>query len=996
MFLKREIGRGNRRWAVALPALWTGFTSGREDMLDMQQTIAVRKRDGRVVGFEAGLIQTAIEKAFLADAGVETSTPVDPELGEEIRRILDAVVEEVLPEVRRGGDAAGGSESGSIDVESIQDCVERQLMRNGHYAVARRYIVYREEHARVRTLQRQEAGLEGVDDAVPFHVDRGGHKEALDVSRLRASLFHACRGLEAECDPEKLLQEVQRQLYDGITPEEIARALILAARSRIERDPSYDTVAGRLILAVMYREALGRAATGEDLVALYRERFAPFVEEGIAAERLDPKLREFDLARLADALLPDRDGLFPYLGLQTVYDRYLLHIGPRRIEAPQFFFMRVAMGLALREGGDKNDRAIEFYETLSSLRFMSATPTLFNSGTCHPQLSSCYLTTVMDDLDHIFKSVSDNAKLSKWAGGLGNDWTNIRATNAYIQGTNGQSQGIIPFLKVVNDTAVAVNQGGKRKGAVCAYLETWHLDLEEFLDLRKNTGDDRRRAHDMHTAHWIPDLFMKRVESGGEWTLFSPDEVPDLHDLYGQAFERAYEEYERKADAGEMKLFRRVPAMDLWRKMLTRLFETGHPWITFKDPSNVRSPQDHTGVVHSSNLCTEILLNTSEDETAVCNLGSINLGRHMKDGELDLEQLESTVNTAVRMLDNVIDINYYPTPEARRANQRHRPIGLGLMGFQDALVAAGIPFASDEAVEFADRSMEAISHFAIRRSSELAKERGPYPSYEGSKWDRGLLPIDTIAELDRERGVTVDMNRDESMDWAPVREHVKAHGMRNSNVMAIAPTATISTIVGASQSIEPMYKHLFVKSNLSGEFTQVNRGLVQELKSRGMWDRDMLDAIKYYDGALGDIDRVPEEVKAMFPTSFEVEPQWIIESASRRQKWIDMGMSLNLYLENPSGRKLHDMYLLAWRKGLKTTYYLRTLAATQVEKSTVDVNKFGIQPRWMKNKSASGDVALNRGASTDGIALSGAAIEKPAGENGASCSLDDPECEACQ
>ena len=965
-------------------------------MLDVQQTIAVRKRDGRVVGFETGLIEKAIEKAFRADAGIESSTPIDPELGEEIRRILGAVVEEVLPEAGQGQPGAAGGESGSIDVEAIQDCVERQLMRNGHYAVARRYIVYREEHARVRTLQRQEAGLEGVEDAVAFHVDRGGRKESLDVSRLRTSLFHACRGLEADCDPEKLLQEVQRQLYDGITPEEIARALILAARSRIERDPVYDTVAGRLTLAVIYREALGRAATGEDLVTLYRERFAPFIEEGIAAERLDPKLREFDLARLAEALLPDRDGLFPYLGIQTVYDRYLLHIGKRRIEAPQFFFMRVAMGLALRENSDRTERAIEFYETLSSLRFMSATPTLFNSGTCHPQLSSCYLTTVMDDLDHIFKSVADNAKLSKWAGGLGNDWTNIRATNAYIQGTNGQSQGIIPFLKVVNDTAVAVNQGGKRKGAVCAYLETWHLDLEEFLDLRKNTGDDRRRAHDMHTAHWIPDLFMKRVESGGEWTLFSPDEVPDLHDLYGQAFEKAYEAYERKADAGEMNLFRRVPAMDLWRKMLTRLFETGHPWITFKDPSNVRSPQDHTGVVHSSNLCTEILLNTSEEETAVCNLGSINLGRHMKDGALDLEQLESTVNTAVRMLDNVIDINYYPTPEARRSNQRHRPVGLGLMGFQDALIAAGIPFASDEAVEFADRSMEAISYFAIRRSSELAKERGTYPSYEGSKWDRGLLPVDTIAELDRERGVTVDMNRDEHMDWAPVREHVKAHGMRNSNVMAIAPTATISTIVGASQSIEPMYKHLFVKSNLSGEFTQVNRGLVQELKRRGMWDREMLEEIKYYDGALGDIARVPDEVKAMFPTSFEVEPQWIIECASRRQKWIDMGMSLNLYLENPSGRKLHDMYLLAWRKGLKTTYYLRTLAATQVEKSTVDVNKFGIQPRWMKNKSASGDVALNRGAASDGIALSDEAIETPAGENGASCSLDDPECEACQ
>jgi len=940
-------------------------------MLKTEQAMAVRKRDGRLVSFDAVRIEKAMEKAFRAELKLPRNEPVDPELAKQVAKICRDVIEQILPEVA----SANGN---GIHVEHIQDVVERQLMRHGHYSVARRYIVYREERARARMLRRQDGKLESVGDGVGFHVNRDGRKEVLDFARLRSSLFHACRGLEETCDAEELLAEIQRQLYDGITPDEIARALILAARSRIERDPAFDVVAARLTLAVIYREALGRTATGEDLAELYRGRFEPFLEEGIAADRLSPQLREFDLARLADSLRPERDALFPYPGLQTVYDRYLLHIGPRRIEAPQYFWMRVAMGLALREEpADRTERAIEFYEVLSSFRFTSATPTLFNSGTLHPQLSSCYLTTVQDDLDHIFKSVSDNAKLSKWAGGLGNDWTNIRATNAYIQGTNGTSQGVIPFLKVVNDTAVAVNQGGKRKGAVCAYLETWHLDLEEFLDLRKNTGDDRRRTHDMHTAHWIPDLFMKRVREAGDWTLFSPDDVPDLHDLTGAAFEKRYVEYEQLADAGKIQLFRRVSAVELWRKMLTRLFETGHPWLTWKDPSNVRSPQDHTGVVHSSNLCTEILLNTSKDEIAVCNLGSINLGVHMKEGQLDLAKLEATVRTAVRMLDNVIDINFYPTEEARNANSRHRPIGLGLMGFQDALIAADIPYASDAAIEFADRSMEAISYFAIRHSCELARERGPYPSYPGSKWDRGLLPIDTVDLLEQERGMPVAMDRSTTLDWDVVRGSIAEHGMRNSNVMAIAPTATISTIVGATQSIEPTYKHLFVKSNLSGEFTQVNRKLVQELKRRGLWDREMLEELKYYDGTLGEIDRIPDGIKARYATSFEVDPRWIIEAASRRQKWIDMGQSLNLYLSNPSGRKLHDMYMLAWEKGLKTTYYLRTLAATQVEKSTVDINRFGIQPRWMKNKSASSEVEVRR--------------TEPS-----ACRIDDPDCEACQ
>jgi len=688
-------------------------------------------------------------------------------------------------------------------------------------------------------------------------------------------------------------------------------------------------------------------------------------------------MKSYDLERLAEVIDPERDGLFPYLGLQTIYDRYLLHIEGRRFEAPQYFWMRVAMGLAIDET-DKNARAIEFYNILSTFRFTSATPTLFNAGTLHPQLSSCYLSTVADDLDGIFKAIADNAKLSKWAGGLGNDWTNIRATNSHIKGTNGQSQGVIPFLKVVSDTAVAVNQGGKRKGAVCSYLETWHLDVEEFLDLRKNTGDERRRTHDMHTANWIPDLFMKRVFQKKDWTLFSPEETPDLHDLYGKAFEERYEHYEAQAAEGNIKLHRTVPAEDLWRKMLTRVFETGHPWITFKDPSNIRSPQDHAGVVHSSNLCTEILLNTSADEIAVCNLGSINMLNHVTDGKLDLKKLEETVNTAVRMLDNVIDINFYPTPEAKNANQRHRPVGMGLMGFQDALSACGISYASDEGVEFADQSMEAISYYAIMASSRLAEERGTYSSYEGSKWDRGLFPIDTVKILQEERGMDIQMDDAASMNWEPVRQQVAKHGMRNSNVMAIAPTATISTIIGVTQSIEPTYKHLFVKSNLSGEFVQINVRLVNELKERDLWSDDMLEAIKYFDGALGEIPGLPDDIKARYATAFEIEPKWLIECASRRQKWIDMGQSLNLYLGQPSGRKLDDMYKLAWTAGLKTTYYLRSLGATQVEKSTVDINKFGVQPRWMKNASSSSDILVERQPEVK------------------ACSIDDPDCEACQ
>ena len=936
-------------------------------MLDTQQQLSVKKRDGRVLLFERQLIQNAIQKAFCAEKGLKDISQLDDAHLSKIELITEAVVDVVKSEASDDG----------ISVEQIQDTVERQLMKADFYAVARRYILYRAQRANVRQLRAEER-MESTEPFPKMMVSRDGKLEDLDFDRLRSQVSDACEGFDDNCSSDELLEEVEKQFFNGITPTEIGRSMVLAARARIENDPDYDTVAGRLVLNIIYRESLGKSSTSADEVAnLYRDQFENFISVGIEAGRITPELATFDLEKLAGAIDSSRDALFPYLGLQTIYDRYLLHIEGRRFEAPQYFWMRVAMGLSIQEE-NKTDRAIEFYNILSQFRFTSATPTLFNSGTLHPQLSSCYLSTVDDDLDSIFKQIADNAKLSKWAGGLGNDWTNVRATNSHIKGTNGQSQGVIPFLKVVSDTAVAVNQGGKRKGAVCSYLESWHLDIEEFLDLRKNTGDDRRRTHDMHTANWIPDLFMKRVVNGEDWTMFSPNETPDLHDLYGKAFEARYCEYEQQAEAGNIKISRKIPAVDLWRKMLTRVFETGHPWITFKDPSNVRSPQDHCGVVHSSNLCTEILLNTSAEETAVCNLGSINMLNHVTDGELDLEKLEETINTAVRMLDNVIDINFYPTPEAKNSNSRHRPVGLGMMGFQDALSACGIGYASEQAVEFADKSMEAISYYAISASSRLAQERGAYQSYKGSKWDRGLLPIDTVALLEEERGMPIEMDKSASMDWAPVREQIKAHGMRNSNVMAIAPTATISTIIGVTQSIEPTYKHLFVKSNLSGEFVQINVKLVNELKAKGLWDDDMLEKIKYFDGALGDIPGLPEDIKERYATAFEIDPSWIIRCASRRQKWLDMGQSLNLYLGQPSGRKLDEMYRMAWSCGLKTTYYLRSLGATQVEKSTVDINKFGVQPRWMKNASSSSDIAVERQPEVQ------------------ACSIDDPDCEACQ
>lgn len=802
----------------------------------------------------------------------------------------------------------------------------------------------------------------------------------LKIAALRRRVTEACAGLGEVVEAERVIATTVASLFNGASETEIEQAAVLAARALIEHEPAYDQVAARLLLGSLYRVVFGAptplAAAGD----AYRNYLPTYIARGIAGGLLDPRLAEFDLARLAAALRPERDRLFPVMGVQTLADRYLLRSEERWIELPQLLWLRVAMGLALQES-DRETRAIEFYDLMSNFRFIPATPTLFNAGTLHPQLSSCYLTTIEDDLGAIFKAIRDNALLAKWAGGLGNDWTNVRALGAHIRGTNGQSQGVIPFLKVANDTAVAVNQGGKRKGAVCAYLETWHLDIEEFLDLRKNTGDDRRRTHDMNTAHWIPDLFMQRVEADGAWTLFSPDETPDLHDLYGPAFATRYAHYERLADLGKLRRWKRLPARDLWRKMLTRLFETGHPWLCWKDPANVRSSQGHVGVIHSSNLCTEILLNTSSTETAVCNLGSLNLPAHIVDGALDDERLAATVRTAVRMLDNVIDLNYYPTPEARTANLRHRPVGLGLMGFQEALYQLGISYASQAAVEFADRSMEAIAYHAILASTELARERGVYPTYTGSTWERGLLPIDTIDLLEAARGEPVLMDRSVSRDWQPVREAVRAHGMRNSNVMAIAPTATISTIVGASQSIEPTYANLYVKSNLSGDFTQVNAYLVADLKRAGLWDAEMLAELKYYDGSVQAIARVPDALKERYRTAFEIEPEWLISAASRRQKWIDMGQSLNLYLAAPSGKRLDEIYRLAWRVGLKTTYYLRTTAATRVEPSTLDINRFGIQPRWMKNRSASSDIQIARPREGSGCSLNGSR---------------DGECEACQ
>lgn len=891
---------------------------------------------------------------------------------ESERNLVNQVIEKMIARIHETA-----AKEGEISSDQIEVLLEEELMRCGAFDAART-MIYEKAEQKIKhdasidlTPQAQK-----VDHRVVHVIGEDGKSYTLSAHTLRRRIEHACRGYETLFSLEDFIDHVFAHFYEGIRESEISTAMIMAARTRIEIEPAFNYITARLLLDVVYRETIECSALDPDLKTHHATHFANYIRKGISYERLTPDLLDFDLEQLGAALDMERDLQFQYLGLQTLYDRYFIHHQQRRLETPQYFWMRVAMGLSLREE-DKTAKAIEFYNLLSSFDYTSATPTLFNSGTCHCQLSSCYLSTVKDDLGHIFKLISDDAQLSKWAGGIGNDWTPVRATGAHIKGTNGQSQGVIPFLKVANDTAVAVNQGGKRKGAMCAYLETWHLDIEDFLELRKNTGDERRRTHDMNTANWIPDLFMKRVLENGKWTLFSPNDVPDLHDLYGKAFEERYHTYEAMAEEGRIKLFKKVEAVALWRKMLSMLFETGHPWITFKDPSNIRSPQDHVGVVHSSNLCTEILLNTSEHETAVCNLGSVNLAQHVTKEGIDHAKLAKTVSTAIRMLDNVIDINFYPTPEAEHANKQHRPIGLGVMGFQDALYTLGYSFASFEAVEFADAVSEAIAYYAILASSQLAAERGSYLSYPGSKWDRGLLPQDTIELLEQERGMPIDLDRSCRLDWTPVRESIKKHGIRNSNTMAIAPTATIANIIGVMPCIEPPYKNLYVKSNLSGEFTVVCEELVRQLKERGLWDKQMLEDLKYYDGSILQIDRIPDDLKPLFLSAFEVDPEWLIECAARRQKWIDMGQSLNLYLAEPSGKRLHDMYFLAWNKGVKTTYYLRSLGATQIEKSTVDINKRGIQPRWMKNASASSRITIDRG-------------EKPK-----SCQLGE-SCESCQ
>jgi ribonucleoside-diphosphate reductase alpha chain len=930
----------------------------------------VIRRNGAVTPFDQSKITVALTKAFLAVEGGRAAA------SRRVHEIVENLTTQIVAALTRRVD-----QGRTFHIEEIQDQVELALMRSENHKVARAYVLYRE----ARANERVAAPSKDANDNTPqLHVKGvDGSLTPLDRNRLASTIGEACEGL-SDVSVETILSETLHNLYDGITDDELTLAPILAARTFIETEPNYTYASARLLMDQLRKEALsfvwGRPerASQSEMAECYPEYFKAFVAKGIAVELLDPELARFDLDRLGRALKSERDGIFQFLGLQTLYDRYFLQTRGIRFELPQAFFMRVAMGLAVREI-DREAKAIEFYDLISSFDFMCSTPTLFNSGTPRPQLSSCFLTSVPDDLDGIFKSIKDNALLAKYSGGLGNDWTRVRGLGAHIKGTNGESQGVVPFLKVANDTAIAVNQGGKRKGAVCAYLETWHIDIEEFLDLRKNTGDDRRRTHDMNTAHWIPDLFMQRVAEDSHWTLFSPDEVPDLHDLYGATFAERYREYEAKAERMELKVARRVRAVDLWRRMLTLLFETGHPWITFKDPCNLRSPQQHCGVVHSSNLCTEITLNTSNDEVAVCNLGSVNLANHVTADGIDLDRLARTVRTAMRMLDNVIDINFYTIPEARRSNLRHRPVGLGLMGFQDALQMLRIPYGSDAAVAFADTSMEAISFHAIAASVELAGERGRYPSFDGSLWSRGILPLDSLALLGAARGDDLRVDTSSTLDWDNLRTRVQTAGMRNSNVMAIAPTATISNICGVAQSIEPGFRNLYVKSNMSGDFTVVNPFLVADLKARGLWDEVMISDLKYFDGALGAIDRVPDDLKALYATAFEIDSHWLVDAASRRQKWIDQGQSLNLYIAAPNGRKLDALYRLAWERGLKTTYYLRSQSATHVEKSTLKGT----------------DGKLNAVSSSGGMlsAPAAAAVEAMAGK---ACSIDDPTCEACQ
>lgn len=923
----------------------------------------VIKRNGSVVSYDAEKIAIAITKAFLAVEG--GAAAASTRIHNEVNELANAVTNTFSRRMPSGG---------TLHIEEIQDQVELELMRSGEQKVARTYVLYREER---KQLRQKETPQKEEKEGINITLDNG-EEDALDIKHLEVMVAEACEGLEGT-NAKHIIDEANKNLYDGVTEEDARTSLVMTSRTLVEQEPNYTYVTARILLDNIRTEALSylgmqKQATLHEMEDLYPQALRNFLAKGVENEILNPELLEMDIEKLGKAIHATRDADFTYLGLQTLYDRYFIHDTEVRYELPQVFFMRVSMGLALRED-KREERAIEFYNLLSSFDYMSSTPTLFNSGTKHSQLSSCYLTTVPDDLHGIYGAIQDNAMLSKWAGGLGNDWTPVRGLGSQIKGTNGKSQGVVPFLKVVNDTAVAVNQGGKRKGAVCSYLETWHVDIEEFVELRKNTGDDRRRTHDMNTANWVPDLFLKRVSEDKKWTLFTPSDTPDLHDLYGLAFEKRYEEYEAQTQTGEIEFFKEVEAKELWKKMLSMVFETGHPWITFKDVCNLRSPQQHTGVVHSSNLCTEITLNTSQDEIAVCNLGSVNLTHHIKDGKMDEAKLEKTINTAIRMLDNVIDINFYAVKAAETSNMKHRPIGLGIMGFHDALYMLKTPYASQEAVEFADKSMEMVSYYAIKASSDLAKERGAYQSYEGSLWSQGVLPIDSIKLLKESRGEEyLDVDESTTMDWDGLRATVKEQGIRNSNVMAIAPTATIANITGVSQSIEPTYQNLYVKSNLSGEFTVTNIPMVENLKELGLWDSVMINDLKYYDGSVKGISRIPEDVKELYATAFDIEPRWLIDAASRRQKWIDQSQSLNLYIDEPNGKKLDIMYRMAWLRGLKTTYYLRSRSATTTEKSTISTGEL------------------------NAVAATAQPEVQPQAQTTApsACSILDPDCDACQ
>jgi ribonucleoside-diphosphate reductase alpha chain len=910
----------------------------------------VIKRDGKISAYDQQKIKNAIKKAFQA-----SNHPFD-----------DTSLENITLDIHDNLQANFEFEQSYPTVEDIQNIVEKKIAEKGFFEVARSYIVYREERSRNRSSL--SAGLNVKKISVK---KKDGRIETFDKTKIEEYLSQILQNEFSETiNLKEITEEVSRNVYEGIKTGEINKTIIMSLRARIEKDFAYSKAAAKLLLNEIYRQVIGKNIFDKDFVQTYQKSLKENISKGIQAGRYDSRLSEFDFDYLGGILKPENDLLFNYLGIQTIYDRYLLKDHDQNIlEVPQTFWMRIAMGLSLEES-EKNQKAGEFYEVMSKLLYTPSTPTLFHSGTTHPQMSSCYLNTVDDDLRSIFKIYSDNSQLSKWSGGIGTDWTNIRGTGALIKATNVESQGVIPFLKIADATTAAINRSGKRRGAACVYLETWHYDIESFLDLRKNTGDDRRRTHDTNTANWIPDLFMKRVESDGDWTLFSPDETPDLHHVYGLEFEEKYIQYENKALRGEMKLYKRLKAKDLWKKMITMLFETGHPWITFKDPSNIRSPQDHVGVVHNSNLCTEITLNTSAEETAVCNLGSLNLSKYIRDNrEVDWKLLEKTVATAIRMLDNVIDLNFYPTIEAENSNLKHRPIGLGVMGLQDALYQLDLPFDSEEAVVFSDKLQEFISYQAILNSSLLAKEKGPYSSFKGSKWDRGILPLDTIDLLEKERGQLVEIDRESRMDWEKIRQSVRENGMRNSNCMAIAPTATIANISGCFPTIEPIYKNLYVKSNASGEFTILNRYLIEDLKEAELWNENIQEKLKRFDGSVQNIYEIPTKLRSKYKEVFEIDPSWIIKHAAKRAKWVDQSQSVNIFAATTSGRFLSSVYHQAWKAGLKTTYYLRTLGASAIEKSTIDINKEEKSPK-VELKINSSEPAL--------------------------CKIGDPECEACQ